>query len=345
VASQQLRGNAGVLTLSFSYQVVAINCIAVTIAMYCVIQFYVQLREPLGENKPFLKVLAIKLVIFFSFWQTVCISVSTSTLNLVHPNQVLAYPDIKVGIPALLLCFEMALFAVLHLWAFPYAPYVPGAKRTFYPAPDARKADLKPPRENEHSAPQGGFLGLKAFWDALNLWDFVCAFGRGLRWLFCGVKRRKEDISYKNRASAGVDMDDLRRKEGNTSYDAMRPGAKSTEHLPIAHEFRRSTFGLPSQPGGRHVREESAGLIAHAQPNPVEGGVTSPYRGVGGPAPPMSPYRDQRFDDGGASRQGEYNARDEEEQRWAPESSGKNPRDSTQIKVGQALWGPQGNPR
>src|SRR3954467_8661554 len=102
--------------------------------MYCVIQFYVQLRAPLAEHSPFLKVLAIKLVIFLSFWQTAAISVGTSTLDLVHANEVIAYPDLKVGIPSLLLCFEMAIFAILHLWAFPYRPYLDNAPQTFYPA-------------------------------------------------------------------------------------------------------------------------------------------------------------------------------------------------------------------
>ena len=39
--------------------------------MFCLIQFYIQLREDLAEHRPFMKVLCIKLVIFFSFWQTV----------------------------------------------------------------------------------------------------------------------------------------------------------------------------------------------------------------------------------------------------------------------------------
>lgn len=43
----------------------------VSIAMYCLIQFYVQLKEDLAEHRPLLKVAAIKLVIFLSFWQTV----------------------------------------------------------------------------------------------------------------------------------------------------------------------------------------------------------------------------------------------------------------------------------
>lgn len=48
-----------------------IEGLCVTVAMYCLIQFYVQIRVDLAEHKPLLKVAAIKLVIFLSFWQTV----------------------------------------------------------------------------------------------------------------------------------------------------------------------------------------------------------------------------------------------------------------------------------
>ncbi|EHK20875.1 uncharacterized protein TRIVIDRAFT_15638, partial [Trichoderma virens Gv29-8] len=174
--------------------VLVINAISVTIAMYCLIQFYIQLAKPLAEHHLFLKILAIKLVVFLSFWQASAISVGTSTLNIVKPGDVLAYPDLKVGIPALLLCVEMAIFSVLHIWAFPYQVYRRGVASSFYPSPDASKGTIgleKPALPNG-----GGFLGLRALWDAMNLWDLVKAFGRGMRWLFCGVKRRKEDASY-----------------------------------------------------------------------------------------------------------------------------------------------------
>ncbi len=58
--------------------------------MYGVIQFYIQLHQPLADHSPFLKVLAIKLVIFLSFWQSAAISMGTSTLKFVHPTAVLA---------------------------------------------------------------------------------------------------------------------------------------------------------------------------------------------------------------------------------------------------------------
>ena len=39
---------------------------------------------------------------------------------------------------------------------------------------------------------------MKAFLDAANPWDIIKAFARGTRWMFIGVKRRREDSSYKN---------------------------------------------------------------------------------------------------------------------------------------------------
>ncbi|KAH9887842.1 DUF300-domain-containing protein [Xylariomycetidae sp. FL2044] len=339
--------------------VIAIECLAVTIAMYCLIQFYVQLKEPLAEHSPFMKVLAIKLVIFLSFWQTIAISVGTSTLHIVNPSAVLAYPDLKVGIPSLLLCVEMALFAILHLWAFPYSPYVPSAKTTYYPVPNPSLG--LSPRENEHGAKMGGPAGLKAFADALNPWDIIKAFGRGMRWLFVGVRVRHNDPSYQAKLhdDTSYPMD---------SYGAGRsPGAKSTDHLPIANQFRRSQFGIQAMTSKR-VPDESAGLIANAQPNPgshprrqpspyldareshyhgQETGISqSPPEGRG-----FTPYDDDRGDLGAAQpqyyepasqayeSQGGSRAGVSGEQRVEGSTHAKANRTSTQVKVGNALWG------
>lgn len=245
--------------------------------MFCLIQVYIQLKEALEAQKLFIKIVAIKLVVFLSFWQASAISVGTSTLHIVHPNKVLAYPDIKVGIPALLLCVEMALFALLHLWAFPYKPYTQyGATPRFYPSPDIAKGGDTVPIELE--APQGGFLGLAAIWDAMNIWDFIKAFGRGVRWLFCGVHKRKQDVSY--RRQDAHDMDNLsEHKASGSTYDAYRPGASMEEYPASASPYNNSEtpYGKPPvrprREGDPDVGvaisgDESAGLMQHAQPNP-----------------------------------------------------------------------------
>ena len=59
--------------------VLGINALSVTIAMYCLIQFYIQLKSDLAPHRPFLKITAIKLVIFFSFWQVVSIAPIVTT--------------------------------------------------------------------------------------------------------------------------------------------------------------------------------------------------------------------------------------------------------------------------
>lgn len=41
--------------------------------MYCLIQFYVQIKGDIAQYSPFLKILSIKLVIFLSFWQSVSV--------------------------------------------------------------------------------------------------------------------------------------------------------------------------------------------------------------------------------------------------------------------------------
>ncbi|KAF8850591.1 DUF300-domain-containing protein [Acephala macrosclerotiorum] len=242
--------------------ILIIESIAVSIAMYMVIQFYVQLRTDLKPYNPFLKVLAIKLVIFLSFWQSSMISILTSsTFNVVSPTSKIAYPDLTVGIPSLLLCIEMALFAVLHLFAFPWKPYKT-SKNLDYPMS---------PVKNELGPKQGGFLGIMALVDAMNPWDLVKGFARGMRWLFVGRKTRENDPSYKMNLANENDM----ALQPTTSNEQ---GYKRTESLPIAEEFRRSKFGLPKFGNDNKVYDEGAGLIDNAQPNPLNPGLYVPAR-------------------------------------------------------------------
>lgn len=232
--------------------------------MYCLIQFYFQLRVDLAPHRPFLKVAAIKLVIFLSFWQSFLISILTSsTLHVVKVTSKLAYPDLIVGIPNLLICIEMALFSILHLFAFPWKPYRQGAQATEYP--------LSPTSSlNKSGSNQGGFLGTSALMDAMNPWDLVKGFARGMRWLFVGVKNRENDSSYKTPSFNNPSNENDLVLDPTSTDSSYKNTYTGTTNLPIAEEFRRSKFGLP---GFTKLEDEQhAGLIAHAQPNPLNPG-------------------------------------------------------------------------
>lgn len=222
---------------------------SVTIAMYCLIQFYVQLKSDLAKHSPFLKVLCIKLVIFFSFWQNVCssspfrlgvvptqpltqrsqilISFLSSSNGPLKPTAKLAYPDIKVGIPSTLLCIEMAIFAAMHLFAFTYRPY-----------------DISHP-----SDPSVHYKGApRAFLDAFNPIDIVKACARGFRWLFVRRRTRHTDSSYQSTKQGALEMD-VTFAGSDDAATGMVLGRQGS-YAPVASE------------------EDRAGLLAHAQSNP-----------------------------------------------------------------------------
>jgi len=233
--------------------VMVIEAIAVTVAMYCLIQFYWQIGKDIQQHKPLLKVAAIKLVIFLSFWQTIVISLLTST-GAIKASKTIASPDIKVGIPSMLLCIEMAIFAIFHLWAFSWRPY--SMKSAQY------NAGTVPGEEPGPRKKHGGPLGLYAMVDAFNPWDFVKAVGRAGRWLFKGRKTRHDDVSY-----------EISRKNAQGSDIALE-GQKLTTNVDLSMPTGYSGSSRPDQiykpsryAGGEAGEGEN--LLANSQSMPM----------------------------------------------------------------------------
>ncbi|KAL6718843.1 hypothetical protein ACLMJK_003077 [Lecanora helva] len=241
--------------------VMVIEGLCVSVAMYCLIQFYVQIRNDLAEHSPLLKVAAIKLVIFLSFWQTLLISFLTSA-GAIKPSDKLQTPDIKIGIPSMLLCIEMAFFSIFHLWAFPWRVY--DIRRSEIVAAESAPGFLPDPK----TAYSGGPFGTKALADAFNPWDMVKNIGRGFKWFAVGRKRRMEDISYKNsRANTGLEptrnqLTAFDNTAGNNSLDEgpqpyLGAGSavnKSGRYTPILHNAADD--------------DDADHLLTHAQTNP-----------------------------------------------------------------------------
>ncbi|KAK5137860.1 hypothetical protein LTR08_006629 [Meristemomyces frigidus] len=231
-------------SLSPAFAHVWVTCFlaaSVTVAMFCLIQFYLQLRKVLAEHKPFLKVLCIKLVIFFSFWQSILISLLSSGSGPLQPSKKIGYQDIKVGIPSVLLCIEMSIFAVMHLFAFPWKMY-----------------RISPDPLTMHGAGysggqakyKGGPLGIKAMADAFNPWDIIKASARGFRWLFVGYRHRTDDVSYQNPHK----MDATNEVTGST-YPVTSDGAT---------ELRPSDDGRRGRGTPEFGEDDRAGLLRHS---------------------------------------------------------------------------------
>lgn len=98
-------------------------------ALYCLVLFYHAFKEPLAPLNPLSKFMCVKLVIFFSFWQSMIIA------GLVHFHKIryssawgTAYTvsDVSEGIQSFLMCGEMLIAAVAHLYAFPISDYKDG---------------------------------------------------------------------------------------------------------------------------------------------------------------------------------------------------------------------------
>lgn len=149
--------------------------------------------------------------------------------------------DWKVGLPNLLICIEMAIFSVLHQWAFAWQVY------SIERVQDSEVADFY---GNGKVTYQGGFWGFKALFDALNPLDLLKAVCRGFRWLFVGRKKRTLDPSYQVPfEQIGLDHDDRASGTSVTAYQGAGP----------------------LMAGGRPLSPEEDGkvLLSHAQPNPT----------------------------------------------------------------------------
>ena len=88
----------------------------------------------------------------------------------------------------------MAIFAVMHIFAFAWKPY---SIKHSYANP------LSEPGSGFSGSAdgiryKGGWLGIKALADAFNPWDIIKMTARGFRWMFVGYRRREGDVSYQD---------------------------------------------------------------------------------------------------------------------------------------------------
>lgn len=134
----------------YPYLAVVLN-FSQTWAMYCLIQFYSVTKEKLDPIKPLAKFLTVKSTVFLTWWQGVIVAFLFSTGYFKgHLAQ-----QLKTRIQDYIICIEMGISAVVHLYVFPARPYQRGERCLRNVAVMADYASLGAPPDPEEVKESG----------------------------------------------------------------------------------------------------------------------------------------------------------------------------------------------
>ncbi|KAJ1961827.1 hypothetical protein GGI12_003025 [Dipsacomyces acuminosporus] len=154
-----------------------IDFISISVAMYALVSLYRVIKEDIKQDKPLIKFLAIKAIVFITFWEGFIISwLGSNNIHVIKGTKYWSKDNVVDGLTALIICVEMVLFALLFIKAFPVEPY--------HRADGIQRTSTK-----------------RAFLDSLNFVDFFVEIWYQLRWLVAPITGRypEEPDSEKGR--------------------------------------------------------------------------------------------------------------------------------------------------
>ncbi|GJF00174.1 organic solute transporter Ostalpha-domain-containing protein [Phanerochaete sordida] len=118
-----LRANSGYLYVSIVYN------ISIFMALYCLAMFWMCVSEDLKPFRPMPKFLCVKGILFFSFWQSIFISILVAAGVIAKLGPYTDSEHISLALTDALVCLEMPFFAFAHQYAFSTVDFVdPNAK-------------------------------------------------------------------------------------------------------------------------------------------------------------------------------------------------------------------------
>jgi len=94
-------------------------------ALYCLVLLYEATRRELEKIRPLPKFIAIKSVVFLTFWQSLAINIAAK-VGLIKTKEWSTYDtdDVAAGLQNFLICIEMFMAALGHAHAFPPRDYM-----------------------------------------------------------------------------------------------------------------------------------------------------------------------------------------------------------------------------
>ncbi|KZT55903.1 DUF300-domain-containing protein [Calocera cornea HHB12733] len=97
---------------------------SICVSLYCLAMFWKVVHDDIQPFRPVPKFLCVKGILFFSFWQSIFISILAASGAISRLGPYTDQEHIAIGINDMLICFEMPLFAFAHWYAFNYHDYV-----------------------------------------------------------------------------------------------------------------------------------------------------------------------------------------------------------------------------
>lgn len=90
-------------------------------ALYCLVQFYTVTKDELEHIKPLAKFLTFKSIVFLTWWQGVAIALLYD-LGL-FKSAIAQGLQLKSSVQDFIICIEMGIASIVHLYVFPAKPY------------------------------------------------------------------------------------------------------------------------------------------------------------------------------------------------------------------------------
>ncbi|KAE9394006.1 DUF300-domain-containing protein [Gymnopus androsaceus JB14] len=112
------RAKSGYLYVSIVYNV------SICLSLYCLAMFWLCVNDDLKPFRPMPKFLCVKGILFFSFWQSIAISIIVAAGVIRHLGPYTDTESISLGLTDTLVCVEMPFFAIAHLFAFSHTDFI-----------------------------------------------------------------------------------------------------------------------------------------------------------------------------------------------------------------------------
>lgn len=113
-----LRANSGYLYISIVYN------FSICLSLYCLAMFWVCINSDIKPFRPVPKFLCVKGILFFSFWQSIVISILVAAGVITKLGPYTDNENISLGLTDCLICVEMPFFAIAHQFAFSHTDFI-----------------------------------------------------------------------------------------------------------------------------------------------------------------------------------------------------------------------------